>query len=78
MQNYISYKSNKQYHIYFFLLFCGNQSRFYAFFPIEKSLILQDVIILIKSFPNIDKNHYYYYYYYKIFLEKFSNQSVKK
>ena len=42
--------------------------------PIEKILTLQNIIILIKSILNKDKNHYYY----KIFLEKCSYQLAKK
>ena len=38
----------------------------YDSLPIEKILTLHNVIILIKSVLNKDKNHYYY----KIFLEK--------
>ena len=37
----------------------------YDSLPAEKRLTLQNVIILIKSVPNKDQNHYYY----KIFLE---------
>ena len=45
----------------------------YDFLPIEKTLTLHDVIILIKSVLNKDKNHYYY----KIFLEQYSYQLAK-
>ena len=38
----------------------------YDSLPIEKTLTLHDVIILIKSVFNKDKNHYYYH----VFLEK--------
>ena len=41
---------------------------------VEKTLILHNVIIHIKSVLNKDKNHYYY----KMFLEKYSNQLAKK
>ena len=46
----------------------------YDFLPIEKTLTLHNVIILIKSILNKDKNHYYY----KIFLKKCSYQLDKK
>ena len=46
----------------------------YASLPIEKILTLHNVIILIKSVLNKDKNHYYY----MIFLEKCSYQLTKK
>ena len=46
----------------------------YDSLPIEKILTLHNVIILIKSVLNKDKNHYYY----KIFLEKCSYQLAKK
>ena len=42
----------------------------YDSLPIEKTLTFYNVIILIKSVLNKDKNHYYY----KIFLEKCSYQ----
>ena len=42
--------------------------------PIEKRLTLHNVIILIKSVINKDKNHCYY----KIFKKKCSYQLVKK
>ena len=38
----------------------------YNFLPIEKTLTFHNVIILIKSFVNKNKNNYYY----NIFLEK--------
>ena len=41
---------------------------------IEKILTLHNVVILIKSVLNKDKN----YYYYKIFLGKYSYQLAKK
>ena len=41
---------------------------------IEKRLTLHNVVILIKTVLNKDKNHFYY----KIFLEKFSYQLAKK
>ena len=44
------------------------------FLSIEKILSLHNVIMLIKSVLNKDKNHYYY----KIFLEKCSYQLAKK
>ena len=47
---------------------------FYDSLPIEKTLTLHNVIILIKSVLNKDKNQHYY----KIFWEKYSNQLVKK
>ena len=40
----------------------------YDFLPIEKTLILHNVIILVKSVLNKDQNRYYY----NIFLEKCS------
>ena len=46
----------------------------YHSLPIVKILTLHNVIILIKSVLNKDKNHYYY----KIFLEKCSYQLAKK
>ena len=46
----------------------------YDSLPIQKRLTLHNVIILIKSVLNKDKNHYHY----KIFLEKCSYQLAKK
>ena len=46
----------------------------YDFLPIAKKMALHNVIILIKSVLNKDKNHYYY----EIFLEKCSHQLTKK
>ena len=46
----------------------------YDFFPMERILTLHNVIILIKSVLNKDKDHYYYY----IFLEKCSYYLAKK
>ena len=46
----------------------------YGCLPIEKALSLHNIIILIKSALNKDKNHYYY----KIFLEKSSYQIAKQ
>ena len=46
----------------------------YESLPIEKILTLHNVVLLIKSLLNWDKNHYYY----KIFLEKYSNLLSKK
>ena len=46
----------------------------YDSLTIEKMLTWHNVIILIKSVLNKDKNHYYY----KIFLGKCSHQLVKK
>ena len=46
----------------------------YDSLPIEKTLTLLHVIILIESILNKDKNHYYY----NIFLEKCSYQLAKK
>ena len=46
----------------------------YDSLPIEKILASRNVIILIKSALNEDKNHYYY----KIFLEKCSYQLAQK
>ena len=43
---------------------------FYDFLPLEKTLTLHSVIILIKLVLNKDKNHYHY----NIFLEKYSNK----
>ena len=45
----------------------------YDYLPIEKRLNLHNVIILIKSVLNKDKNHYYY----KTFLRKCSYQLAK-
>ena len=42
------YKTKKQYHIYFFSLFCKNRIESYDFLLIEKRLTLHNVIILIK------------------------------
>ena len=47
---------------------------FYDSLPIEKRLILHNVIIHIKLVLNQGKN----YYYYKVFLEKYSYQLAKK
>ena len=41
----------------------------YNFLPLEKTLTFHNVIILIKSVFNKDKNNYYY----NIFLEEVSN-----
>ena len=46
----------------------------YDSLPVEKTLAVHNVIIVIKSVLNKDKNHHYY----KIFLEKCSFQLVKK
>ena len=46
----------------------------YDSLPIEKTLTLHNVIILIKSVINKDKNPYYY----KFFLQKCSYQLAKK
>ena len=46
----------------------------YDFLSIKKTLTLHNVIILIKSALNKNKNHYYS----KVFLEKFSYQLAKK
>ena len=46
----------------------------YDSLPVEKILTLHNVIMLIKSVLNKDKNHYYY----KVFLEKCSYQLAKK
>ena len=46
----------------------------YESLRIEKASTLHNVIMLIKSVPNKDKNHCYY----KIFLEKCSYQFAKK
>ena len=46
----------------------------YDFLPLEKTMTLRNVIILIKSVWNKDKNNYYY----NIFLEKASNELTKK
>ena len=45
----------------------------YDSLPLEKALTFHNVIILIKSVCNNDKNHYYY----NIFLEKCSYQLPK-
>ena len=60
--------------MYYFSLFCKDQSWFLWFFAYRKTLTLHNVIIHIKSVLNKDKN----YYYYNIFLEKCSNQLAKK
>ena len=46
----------------------------YDFLPTEKTLTLHNVVILIQSVLNKDKNCYHY----KIFLEKCLNQLAKK
>ena len=46
----------------------------YDSFPTEKKLTLNNIIILIKSVLNKDKNHCYK----NILLEKFSNQLAKR
>ena len=72
--NKIRYKSTKWHHIYFFSLFCKNQSWFLWFLSYRKILTLHNVIILIKSVLNKNKSHYYY----KTFLEKCSYQLAEK
>ena len=46
----------------------------YDYWPIEKTLTLRNVIMLIKSVLNKDQNHYYY----NIFLEKWWYQLAQK
>ena len=46
----------------------------YDFLPLEKTMTLRNVIILVKSVWNKDKNNYYY----NIFLEKASYELPKK
>ena len=46
----------------------------YDSLPVDKTLTLHNVVILIKSVLNKDKNHCYY----KIFLEQCSYQLAKK
>ena len=46
----------------------------YDSLPIEKTVTLHNVIIIIQSVLNKNKN----YYYYKIFLEKCSYQFFRK
>ena len=46
----------------------------YDSLPLEKTLTLHNVIILIKSVFNKNQNHYYY----KIFLEKCLYQLAEK
>ena len=46
----------------------------YGSLSIENKLALYNVIILIKSFLNNDKDHYYH----KVFLEKLSYQLAEK
>ena len=46
----------------------------YDFLPLEKTLILRNVIIHIKSVFNKDQNHYYY----NIFFKKCLCQLAKK
>ena len=46
----------------------------YDFLPLEKTLILRNVIIVIKSVFNKDQNHYYY----NIFFKKCLCQLAKK
>ena len=46
----------------------------YDSLPLEKTLTLHNVIILIKSLVNKNQNHYYY----NIFLERFLCQLAEK
>ena len=71
---YLISKPKKQYHIYFSHYFAKIKVDSYDSLPIEKTLTLHNVIMLIKSVLNKDKNHYYY----KIFLEKCTYQLAKK
>ena len=57
-----------------FITIIKNQSRFIRFFNCRKKLTLHDVIILIKSAFNKDKNEYYY----SIILQKDSYELHKK
>ena len=54
----------------------GSEIKFHSYhsLPIEKTMTLHNVIIIIKSVLNKDKNHYYY----NMFLEKCSYQLATK
>ena len=60
--------------MYFFHSFAKIKVGSYDSLPIENISTLHNVIILIKSVLNNDKNHYYC----KIFLEKCLYQLAKK
>ena len=62
----IRYKSKKWHNIMFSHYFAKFKVDSYDSLPIEKILMLHNVIIHIKSVPNKDRNHYYV----KRFLEK--------
>ena len=70
----IRHKCTKWHHIYFFSIFCKNQSWFLWFLAYRKIFTLHNVIILIKSVLNKDKNHYSY----QTFLEKCLCQLAEK
>ena len=61
-------------HIFFSHYFAKIKVDSYDSLPIEKTLTFYNVIILIKSVLNKDKNHYYY----RIIIEKCSYQLSKK
>ena len=60
-------------HIYFFHNYARIKIDSYVSLPLEKILTLDNVIILIKSVSNKNKNHHYY----DIFLENFLYQLPK-
>ena len=70
----ISYKSKKFYYICFFHNFARIKVDSYDSLPLEETLTLHNVIILIKSVVNQNQNHYYY----NIFLETYLYQLAKK
>ena len=71
----MSYKSKKAVsHIFFLGILRKSKFIFTVLLPKGKRLTLHNVILLIISILNKDKNHYYY----EIFLEKCSYQLAKK
>ena len=69
---FISLKSSVTY--IFSYYFAKIEVDYYDSLPTEKTLTLHNVIIVIKSVLNKDKNHSYY----KIFLQKCSHQLATK
>ena len=61
-------------HIYFSHHFAKIKIDSYDSLPKEKILALYDVMILVKSVLNKDRNHYYY----KIFSDKSTYKLAKK
>ena len=64
----------KQYHMFFPHYYGNINVDSYDSLPIENSMTMDNVIILIKSVLSKDQNHYYY----NIFSEKCSYQLAKK